>query len=769
MSRIGSLDIGISANTGKLENDLKRAQGALNTSAAKMAKTKHKMAQGFKSIERSVLSLRTAVIGLAGAAVIGGISKLTSAYAVQEKAVKSLNSALMATGRFSAEASAAIQKNASDIQALTTVGDEALLQATARFSQFATGLNTTEINKAQRAVVGLSEALGMDLNSAALALGKTVGTSTNALARYGIQVDKNASQSEKLNQIMLKAEAMFQQAAANTDTLEGRSIQLKNAWGDLQETLGGLILKLGGGTDGIKAMTDKIIELDNWLKVNERTILNFGNAIKSFGTNTYKVFEGILMGMSGLVTAFGAMLIGMVDDVLASFNTIARHAENIVNRMVPQFQKAQRDSMGIFGGMFGGQKEFKIKAPQIDHSGVTKFERAFSQSAKDMFGKAESAFKGIEGLNFDLPTPNIKSGGSAIAGLMGDLGASGGKAGKAAKDRVLESLKSEAEAIRKRNRTIFEIEKEGLDQLNKIRQAGLVEMETYVREKERLAQSTMDAIKVPTQDIRNATDQLLTPFKTLMGEMENGVRVSEEFNQKFAYAQQVLENLKTPAEHLEEQIAKLNQTFSEGFLDLDQYKKALSTMKTEGVEMMSTLEQAVRGFGMNFENAFMRAMDVGKFEFADFTKAILKDIARIALHIGIIRPLTNMITGGIAGAFTSSVSPAMAGGMNVGSMIGKIPGFANGGYPPIGKDFIVGEEGPEIMNLGRSSTVTPISNGSKRVIINNEFNISGGDQEDRKTFSQQIAAEIQRMAQMALDDQLRDHMRPGGLLYQGAY
>ncbi len=74
------------------------------------------------------------------------------------------------------------------------------------------------------------------------------------------------------------------------------------------------------------------------------------------------------------------------------------------------------------------------------------------------------------------------------------------------------------------------------------------------------------------------------------------------------------------------------------------------------------------------------------------------------------------------------------------NLLTAIPGFANGGRPPVGRPFMVGENGPEVMSLGRSSTVA----SSMKV----DVSVSGGNafatDRSREDFARQLGEQIGR-------------------------
>ena len=86
-----------------------------------------------------------------------------------------------------------------------------------------------------------------DLKSAGLLVAKSFGSSTNALSRYGIEIDSSASQQEKIIQIADQLDSKFGGLARGM--MQGAQGPLKvasNSFGDLRESMG-KALALGFG------------------------------------------------------------------------------------------------------------------------------------------------------------------------------------------------------------------------------------------------------------------------------------------------------------------------------------------------------------------------------------------------------------------------------------------------------------------------------------------------------------------------------------------
>jgi len=206
---------------------------------------------GIKSAESGIGKLTKAIrsygaeIGAVIGAVYGAvkvIKNLTDAYAKQEEAVARLESSMVATGAYTPQLSQEIQTLASQLQKTTIYGDEATLSA-AGLLQSLGKLSGEGLKEAIPLVQDFAAGMGIDLNTAASLIGKTLGSSTNALSRYGIVIDATAPKSEKLAALTREIERSFGgMSEAMGETFKGRMTRMKNLIGDIKEILGKLLI-----------------------------------------------------------------------------------------------------------------------------------------------------------------------------------------------------------------------------------------------------------------------------------------------------------------------------------------------------------------------------------------------------------------------------------------------------------------------------------------------------------------------------------------------
>ncbi len=201
----------------------------------------NKAVGGFEKQSSPVSALTSKLKGLVGAylglrgiqAVYNFAMQATEAFREQERAVLSLNTTLANAGVYSQQYSKSIQELASQIQSYSNYGDEAIIKAQSLGQAYIGQTKITE--QLTKAVVDFAAATGMDLEQAFSLVGKSIGSSTNALGRYGIELNKNMSDSEKMTAIATQLGNRYEGQARQ---MANASTQLKNAMGDLAEEIG---------------------------------------------------------------------------------------------------------------------------------------------------------------------------------------------------------------------------------------------------------------------------------------------------------------------------------------------------------------------------------------------------------------------------------------------------------------------------------------------------------------------------------------------------
>lgn len=238
-------------------SELKKAQIEINDFQRRMQTT-------FNQI-RSGLTLNIgAGIGNRLAQIPSLINSSISAYARQEGAEANLAAAIRATGAQAKDAAESLKALASNLQSITTYGDEAILEMEALAVSL--GVPADKMRECIEGAIGLSKAFKVDFKTATVMAAEVLQGSTKRLNEY-IPALKNAtSTAERLSLAQSAMARGFSQAKAETETLEGAVRQCSNIWGDNAEIVGKSL------APAYRAFIEIVTALGNFLNENPRII-----------------------------------------------------------------------------------------------------------------------------------------------------------------------------------------------------------------------------------------------------------------------------------------------------------------------------------------------------------------------------------------------------------------------------------------------------------------------------------------------------------------
>jgi|21_taG_2_1085346.scaffolds.fasta_scaffold00163_17 hypothetical protein len=240
--------------------------------------------QGLKGVDSAITKMGKAV-GIASAAYFGatglirGFGKIIELAGRQEQAETKLNAVLKSTGGIAGVTANELKKMASGLQEVTSFGDEAIIEAQSLLLTF-TKVGEDVFPKATETILNMSTAMGQDLQSATIQLGKALNdpiTGISALSRVGVQLtDNQKAQIKSFTElgdiasaqkvILGELETQFGGLARATgDTMTGALNQTSNATGDLAEALGEklspMITSLAKNTTGFVTQLTELIEI----------------------------------------------------------------------------------------------------------------------------------------------------------------------------------------------------------------------------------------------------------------------------------------------------------------------------------------------------------------------------------------------------------------------------------------------------------------------------------------------------------------------------
>jgi len=231
------------------------------------------------------------------------------AFGQQEMVLQKLSAAVRTNGGNVSEVLPIMQQFASDIQAITTYGDEQVHSMMAMATSM--GVNAGQMDIVMRSAIGLSTALGMDVTTATKAAASAIQGKTGMLQECIPSLVKCKTEEEKLAQVQRLSESGFAQAEAAANTLDGKLKQAAKAWGDLQEVMGEAfaptVKAVAGLIKGICALLTENAAVTKTLTI-ALTSCAVGFAFTKVGglANVAKMILGVTTATKGATTAMHA-------------------------------------------------------------------------------------------------------------------------------------------------------------------------------------------------------------------------------------------------------------------------------------------------------------------------------------------------------------------------------------------------------------------------------------------------------------------------------
>jgi len=244
-------------STKEIGDEFKKSHSKIRVSASGITGGLEKMRMAIARIRNATLLFKFA-LAATFYAVTRFVKGAVSAYNQQELAERQLAQRIKSTGAAAGMTADELKSMASSLQKVTTYGDEAIIEMQGLLLTF-TNIGRDVMPDAVEATLNMSTALGQDLKSSALMLGKALNDpilGITALSRAGIQF--TVQQKEMIKKLIetgqtVKAQQMILQefekqmggaARAARDTFGGSIQGLANALGDSMENIGRIIAKV---------------------------------------------------------------------------------------------------------------------------------------------------------------------------------------------------------------------------------------------------------------------------------------------------------------------------------------------------------------------------------------------------------------------------------------------------------------------------------------------------------------------------------------------
>jgi len=386
-----------------------------------------------------------AVAVFASKQVIDFFESGIEAAVMQEQAMASLAQQLKATGSFSNKAMTDFAAFADQMELTTTHGDDLIISQLAVAK--AMGLTNSQSQDLVRAATELSAVTGDSLATSVEALGKTYEgiTGRSPVLREALRgITKEALASGA--GIRAVQAALGGSAEAQINTYAGSIKQAENAFGNLQESFGKIIIENPALLATIKAVTDIFVKMQAEVNENEKSLSDFvtlGVEVLAFSlTAAMPILGFTIRAFQGLSNAASVLVLGMLELNRLSTKLDAALFGGEAAKAAAVKAEAASEKFGMFfANNVEAQEKFNLgfkslqdkvdgaalKIAEADNATATSSRASTSERAKN-YGRDAEASKGREAA--------IKS----FSTLEGVLGGESSKVFKKWTDQKLEQL-----------------------------------------------------------------------------------------------------------------------------------------------------------------------------------------------------------------------------------------------------------------------------------------------------------------------------------------
>lgn len=371
--------------------DVQGAVTDLNRLGVEAERNLDKSSQASERLANRFIYTGAAMVG--GAAVIGyGLLQLVDRFSEAERAGLLMDNTLQKMPELAGANRAAFDDLASSIMKKTAVDDDAILTAEALLGTF--HLTADEIKKATPLVVDYARKFGVDLNSAAVQVGKAFEGNIGTLQRNGIIIDENRYATDRFGAVI---QALRENAGgfaeAEGATFEGRLARVKNEMGNLAENAGGGVVNaldkllgavepvaagmgdldaatggaLGetatwgtiavGAVGGLLVLAGGVMKLKNYVGDLSDTFPRATSAVQTFAGPA-----GMLTGIFGAAAIAGMSLHQVIDDTSDAWSTATAELERYNDKQL-RANAAITFAHGGFDGYLDRVREVAKESP----------------------------------------------------------------------------------------------------------------------------------------------------------------------------------------------------------------------------------------------------------------------------------------------------------------------------------------------------------------------------------------------------------------------
>lgn len=329
----------------------------------------------------------------------------------QEVAVNNLNSALSRAGNLTKETTNELQAYAGALQNVSTYGDDATLNSLALL-QSLTKLKKEGLQEGVTAAADLASALGIDLESATNMVAKAANGNVMALNKMGLGITVAQTNAETFANTLEKLNEKFGGAASSKlNTYQGAVTSLGNAYGDLFEPIGDIVVKNAAVIATINTVKDIFTELSVELGSNKEKYIELVQDGILITITAVKVFAQVMDGL----TVTSKLLVNSLAVIGATLNASMIGVFKIAYDVVLEFLKAIPLVGESFKGIINPLNELSTAFNKTLGSAVDDFKNSaddtiftsLSRGADEFADKVISGAEAIKLANTELKNKTV--------------------------------------------------------------------------------------------------------------------------------------------------------------------------------------------------------------------------------------------------------------------------------------------------------------------------------------------------------------------------
>ena len=464
-------------------------------------------------------------------------------------------------------------------------------------------------------------------------------------------------------------EALLASAAKADEAFTKMPVTIERATNSIRISFSNLVGKLDEASNATGFMADSFMFLSKAMDYAAEPIADTIRVVGSLGGVIVDATLGVASGLTTIVGGFATAIALMVNGVLKGINTVYNAVANLL-KFLP---KANLNINGVVKGIAG--------ATGVSQDFSSESFRSMGRNFNNMLHRP--AFKGPSAF---VPPPMPRIGGGSRGGGFG---------GRRPSAPSRSSSGSSPRATTKEQKPFVA---ERIDPLT-----------DYMKDLFQRSQGIIESLKTPFDVFNDQVAELDLLAK-------HNLLTFDQFNAKLAEYRQELDATLPKTEAL---------TGS-----WEEYANAAS----QATNTLSDLQQITVNVGTEFANMVAS----GTLNFSTLASSLIRDIARVIIQLKVVTPLMNSLFGaqGQGGGLFSRIGAFLgtaAKGFSLptirglptgggGAPIPPLPGFANGGLPPVGRPVMVGERGPELVTFGQQARVH--SNSDTRAMLAGGSNVT---------------------------------------------